>query len=531
VSDVRPARGTATPRREPAASSISRRTFLVASTAITGMAAIGVAGACSRESDRAASAPMTREPSHPRDERRATSVPIWALTAAELARRIRNHELSSREVVDAFLERINTVNGDLNAVTRVLSESARAAAESADERLERGTSVGPLHGVPITVKENIDLQGSPTTMGLPAFAEMVPEVDAPHVAKLRAAGAIPIARSNLPDLAFRWHTQSRLHGPTVNPWDATRSPGGSSGGDAVAVATGMTPVGIGNDYFGSLRVPAQFCGIAALRPTMGRIASASSLLPDPPISMQLMAVQGPMARSVGDLRIALAVMAEADPRDPWWTAAPQEGDRANRRVAVHRVVSDPHVAAGVDRAADALADAGYELEDVSLPLVGDGSDIAQDLVAADAGALADPLRAALGSDARNFIDAWLGLRPALDRAGYAAALMERHRVARAWSEFQSRFPLVLTPVSTARPFLVGSDLGGGSAVAAIFETMRLVVLVNLLGLPAVAVPTGAPRDLPQGVQIIGPRFREDLCLDAAEVVQEALGVPVPIGPH
>jgi amidase len=224
-------------------------------------------------------------------------------------------------------------------------------------------------------------------------------------------------------------------------------------------------------------------------------------------------------------------MSGPDPRDPWWTSAPSRGRPVKRSVAVHRDVTDGQVAQGIDRAADALAAAGYAVEDVRLPMLNDGSDVAQDLVAADAGALAEPLRPALGPDAITYLDAWLGLRPALDRAGYAAALTTRHRVARAWTELQSEFPLVLGPVSAARPFLVGSDLGGAAAVGEIFETMRLVVIANLLGLPAVVVPAGVAHGLPQAVQIIGPRSREDLCLDAADVVERALGASVPMDPR
>jgi amidase len=405
------------------------------------------------------------------------------------------------------------------------------AADQADNRLAKGVEVGPLHGVPFTVKENIDMLGSATTMGLPAFQGAIPERDSPHIELLKAAGGIPIARTNLPDLAFRWHTDSLLHGATINPWDASRSPGGSSGGEAVAVATGMTALGVGNDYFGSLRVPAQFCGIAALRPTTGRIASTSTLLRDPPISMQLMAVQGPMARHVEDLRLALGVMAGRNPRDPWWTPGPERPEPLPRRVAVQRDNVDAAVGSALDRAAAALVDAGYEVDDLPPPLLTEGSDLAQDLVAADSRVVVEQLRGALGADSLKFIDAWLQLRPPLSSAGVVESLTGRHRVARAWSEFQDDHPLILGPVSTRPPYSVGADLGGRAAVAEIFETLRLVVLVSLLGLPSVVVPIGEIGALPQAVQIIGPRFREDACLDAAAVVQHHVGPPSVIDPR
>ena len=170
---------------------------------------------------------------------------LWRCTASELACRIAAREVSSREVVDAHLARIAQVEPALNAVTRVLADDARAAADAADAALARGGAAGPLHGVPITVKENIDVTGSPTTQGLVALADASPAVDAPVVERMRRAGAIPIARTNMPDLGLRVHTHSSLHGPTRNPWHPEHTTGGSSGGEAAALATGMTPLGLG----------------------------------------------------------------------------------------------------------------------------------------------------------------------------------------------------------------------------------------------------------------------------------------------
>jgi amidase len=246
--------------------------------------------------------------------------------------------------------------------------------------------------------------------------------------------------------------------------------------------------------------------------------------------MQLMAVQGPMARHVEDLRLALGVMSGASPRDPWWTPASEPGAHP-RRVAVQRINMDSAVEAALDRAAAALVDAGYEVDDLPVPFLTEGSDIAQDLVAADSRVVVEQLRGALGADSLLFIDAWLQLRPPLSGDGVVQALTARHRVARAWSEFQADHPLILGPVSTRPPFTIGADLGGGAAVADIFESLRLVVLVSLLGLPSVVVPTGEAGTLPQAVQIIGPRFREHACLDAAAVVQDHVGPPSVIDPR
>src|SRR5712671_6154105 len=234
---------------------------------------------------------------------------IWQLSASELARRIARRQLSSVEVVDAHLARIDEVNPALNALVCVLADEARAGAALADKKLAAGEAVGPLHGVPFTVKENIDMAGLPTTWGVPALAQAVVPADAPVVERMRAAGAIPIARTNLPDMALRLHTNSSLHGLTRNPWHPGRTAGGSSGGEAAALATGMSPIGLGNDIGGSLRNPANACGIASIRPSMGRVPNAMfGPAQDRILAVTQMAVDGPMARRVADVRLGLKVL-------------------------------------------------------------------------------------------------------------------------------------------------------------------------------------------------------------------------------
>ena len=270
---------------------------------------------------------------------------IWQLPATELAQRIARRKLSSAEVVDAHLARIDAVNPALNAVVRVLADEARAAAVKADQKLASGEAIGPLHGVPFTVKENIDMAGLPTTWGVPALAKAVVPVDAPVVERMRAAGAIPIARTNLPDMALRVHTDSSLHGLTRNPWHPGRTAGGSSGGEAAALASGMSPIGLGNDIGGSLRNPANACGIASIRPSAGRVPDAGYVpAEDRLLAVQLMNVQGPMARRVADVRLGLQVLMGAHPRDPWSIDAPFEGLALARPVRVAVLPSRPAAA-------------------------------------------------------------------------------------------------------------------------------------------------------------------------------------------
>lgn len=244
--------------------------------------------------------------------------PIHTRTAAELAAAVASGDLTAQEAVEAHLERIAAVNPAVNAVTAPLADRARAEAAQVDRRRAAGEPLGPLAGVPFTVKENIHVAGTATTFGVPRLRDLVAREDAPPVRRLRAAGAVCVGRTNLPDMTLGGlHTSSTLYGDTVNPWDPARTPGGTSGGDAVAVATGLAALGLGNDSGGSVRVPAAFCGVAGLKPGYGRIASDHRVGGrEPTLSSQLLPVDGPMARSVADLRLALSVLAGADPGDP-----------------------------------------------------------------------------------------------------------------------------------------------------------------------------------------------------------------------
>jgi amidase len=257
-----------------------------------------------------------------------TATELWRMSATELAQAISSKQASSQEVIEAHLRRIEAVNTAVNAVTVVLAEQAVEAAKAADRAVADGDHLPPLHGVPFTVKGNIDLVGTPTTHGAKALVGAFPTQDAPVVERLKAAGAIPVGRTNLPTFALRWHTDSELYGLTINPWDRSRTAGASSAGEAAALATGMSPLGLGNDGLGSLRHPAQCCGISVLKPTLGRIPHATSIEPvDAPIGVQLTDVQGPLARRVADLQAALEVLGAPSWRDPWSGAGRASGLR------------------------------------------------------------------------------------------------------------------------------------------------------------------------------------------------------------
>lgn len=464
---------------------------------------------------------------------------LWKLSATELATAVGGGKVGAEEVVEAHLGRIAEVNASVNAVTSVLADGARTTAKEIDRRRARGESLGPLAGVPFTVKENIDVAGSATTHGVPAFRDAVAAADAPAVGRLRRAGAIPIGRANMPDLTLRgMHTKSQLYGDTLNPWDPTRTPGGSSGGDAVAVATGMATLGVGNDSGGSLRIPAAFCGIAGLKPGYGRYPSDHRVGGrDPSLSSQLFPVDGPMARSVADLRAAHEVLAGPDPRDPRAVPVPPEGPPATPPVGV-AVVADPgglgvhpDVRAAVEDAASALEDAGYEVEEMEdVPRLEDALDAYGRMILTEFALSWPMVRRLLTEDGRRYIEMFMERRPPADLGEYVQLTATRYRIQHDWVSFMQDYPLILGPVFTEPPVEPGLETRGPEGNDRVQTAMRLCSATTLVGVPAVAVPTGVAGGLPQGVQVIGGPYREDLCLDAAGAIEERLGTLTPTDP-
>lgn len=467
-----------------------------------------------------------------------TTTDLWRMSATELAEAIKSRRVSSQEVIEAHLQRIGAVNPSVNAITVTLGEQAIESAKAADRALAAGRDLPPFHGVPFTIKENIDLAGTPTTQGLKALSGVYPSQDAPVVERLKAAGAIPIGRTNCPTFAVRWHTDSELWGATVNPWDRSRTPGASSGGEAVALATGMSPLGLGNDGLGSLRWPAQCCGVSVLKPTLGRIPDATTTGPqDTPIGFQLTDVQGPLARRVADLRLAFEVLAGPSWRDPWSMPAPLRGPEPGRPVRVALVV-DPaghrtatQVQEGVRKAARALEDADYVVEEIEPPSIEVAAKIALDMLnTPDFRAGWQMISPLLPANTNQFLSAFYEVVGDPDPVTAMQCFMTRQSLLRAWGEFQEAHPLIVAPIYTDVPFAAGTDLDDGR-VAETIRGMRMAISVNALGLPAVALPVGIGDGLPQSVQVIGPRYREDLCLDAAAALENRLGIITPIDPR
>jgi amidase len=460
---------------------------------------------------------------------------LWSRSASELAAMIRAGEVKSREVVEAHLARIDAVNGALNAVTVTLADTALGAADEADAAVASGGELGPLHGVPFTIKENLDVAGSATTQGVPAMAEAVPPVDAVVVERMKAAGAIALARTNLPEMGLRISTNNPLRGLTRNPWHPELTAGGSSGGEAAALATGMTPIGLGNDLGGSLRNPAYCCGVTSLKPTSpGRIPLTSSLPPlDPPIGIQLMATDGPMARRVADLRVGLQVLAGWHPRDPRSVTAPLEAPDAPRRAALVTQIEgaqlDPAVVAAVRKAGDALRDAGYEVTEAQPPELARVHEIWARVLSPDVALMLGELTPIMSEGALGILHGLLERYPP-DEVPAAFVFAERARLGRAWSEFLAELPVIVSPVWSGPPFAHDADLDAEAGRDLTLDLLRPITAGNLLGIPSVAVPVGVEGGLPRGVQVYAERWCEQRCLDAAEAIERELGCVTPIDP-
>lgn len=463
---------------------------------------------------------------------------LWKMSAGDLAAAIKTGEVSCTEVVKAHLARIDDVNPRINAVTVKLEEKALQMAAERDRALPGEKPAGSLFGIPFTVKENLDLAGYATTSGMPVCKDAVSPVDAPHIAQLIKAGAIPIARTNVSEMCMRPHSDNPLWGAVINPWGRKLTPGGSSGGEAAAVATGMTPLGMGNDYGGSLRVPAQFCGVASIKPTTGRVASHSALMPgDPFLTLQLFFSNGPIARKVNDLRLALNAMSGYDARDPQWVPAPLGGDSRKRPVKVAFVTEPPGIKtdkyslAALNMAAECLSDEGYIVEEAEPPSIIEGWKIFMQLVAMELRSLFIPaVSQFMSKKIKVFMEFFCDMSPGYMLEEYIQGFSLRNGIAREWNIFFEKYPVILCPVYAGAVPEPDFDIKSKENFYSFMKNSGMVIMANFLGLPAVSLPMGTVNGLPVSVQFISGRFREDICLDVAEDIEKYVEQFTPVTP-
>ncbi|MBC4015031.1 amidase family protein [Siccirubricoccus deserti] len=462
---------------------------------------------------------------------------LWRLSATDLAARIRAREVSAREAAAAALARLEAVNPALNAVIAHDPAESLAAADAVDAMLARGEDPGLLAGVPVTVKVNVDQQGWPTTNGLRLQRELIAQQDSPVVSNLRRAGAVILGRTNTPAFSLRWFTRNSLHGATKNPRDPAITPGGSSGGAAVAVATGIGAIGHGTDIAGSIRYPAYACGVHGLRPTLGRVAAWNASVADRGIGGQLMAVSGPIARTIADLRLGLAAMSTPDARDPWWTPAPLEGPAYPKRAALciapEGMPVQAEVAAALRDAARRLEAGGWSVEEVpSLPPLQEAARLQAMLWLAETrrGGMASVVEREGDPDAIAIFGFMERLCPAPALEDFQDTLQRRVTLLRAWLLFLERYPVVLMPASGELPFRDHSDVEGFDRFQSVMAAQLPQIAPALFGLPGLVVSTGLVGRVPVGVQLIGGRYREDVLLAAGTAIEAGGVPPAPIDP-
>jgi len=457
-----------------------------------------------------------------------------SLSASEMARLIAGGEISPVELVEAHLSRIEALNPSLNAFVAIDREGARAAARRAESALRHGKR-GPLHGVPITIKSSIDVAGLPCETGTRLRAGNVPDLDAPLVARLKDAGAIVLGNTNVPEMLMAYETDNRLYGRTNSPWALERTAGGSSGGEAAAIASGCSAAGIGSDGGGSIRVPAHFTGICGLKPTPGRIPGTGHF-PACVGPFAALGVVGPMARTAADLRLILGVVAGPDNGDPLSVPVPlgRFGEDAVRRMRVGYFEDDgrtpvtPETRAAVRRAAKALETDGFEV----VPFLPKDLDRAQILwwrvFGLMSGIVLNPMFADRMADAHPILQeflSWVNADSPLSPELLLETLFERDQLRGSFLKQMESFPLILSPVCAVPAFRHGERVWmvDGKEVHYL-EAMHYTQWFNLIGNPAAVVPAGqSPEGLPIGVQIIGRPFEEEAVLAAAEVLDRSIG--------
>ena len=453
-------------------------------------------------------------------------------TARDQASAVRSGAISARELLELHLDRIAERNPQLNAVVSLDEERARLGADEADRALASGAEPGPLHGLPFAFKDTHDVAGWRTTYGSPLFADHVPDADDLIVERVRRAGVVVIGKTNVPEFAAGSHTFNKVFGTTLNPVDPARSAGGSSGGAASALASGMVPLADGSDMGGSLRNPASFCGVVGLRPSLGRV-------PEWPLYNQweTTSVGGPMARNVGDLALLLSVMAGPDPRAPQALgdpgsvfAPPLAGSLAGLRIALSTDLGgafevDDEVAGVVSASAAVFAGAGASVSSAH-PDLAEADDTFRTLRAWH---LQAKLGARLAENPESFKQSLadnIRLGETLSGADVARAYTQRTALSERMRHFFASYDALVLPVSQVPPFPADQEFPAainGRPMETYLDWMRAAYLITVTGCPAISVPAGHTRDgLPVGIQIVAPHGADRRLLEIAAAFEAAI---------
>ncbi len=456
---------------------------------------------------------------------------LTLLSAVEMAERVRQKKISPVQLAQVHLAKIERLNPSLNAFVHVDAERVRTEAHIAESSLMYGASLGPLHGVPISVKSSINVAGLKCEAGTRLRAGHIPETDAPLVARLKQAGAIVLGVTNTPEMLMAWETDNLLYGRTNSPWDPERTPGGSSGGEAAAIASGMSAAGVGSDGGGSIRIPAHFSGICGLKPTPGRIPSTGHY-PESGGPFAFLGVVGPMARTVSDLKVLFEVMQGADDGDPCAVPVrlhwPSDADIKRLKIGYFeddgRTPVAPEIRQAVRTAAEALSRAGFQVE----PFHPDGREEAREVwrkfFVKIGGIVLEPMFKGREADLSPTLAQFFEMsrqEPELTRDALLESWFARDMLRTKVARQMSRFPILLCPPAAVPAFRHGerSWMVEGKTVPYL-DAWSYAEWFNVLGNPAAVVPVShSGEGLPVGVQIVGKPWEEEQVLSVAAVIE------------
>lgn len=458
--------------------------------------------------------------------------PVWQLSASELAQKVARHETTAEAVVTGTVERMRAINTDLNAVVDDLGDEAIETARTLDAIQGTSGPVGPLHGVPVTIKVNVDQKGRSTTNGVKAFFDVIAPDDAPFVKNLTKAGAIVIGRTNTPEFSFRATTTNELHGRTSNPWNEWASPGGSSGGASAAVMSGMGPIAHGNDIGGSLRFPAAATGAVTVKPGLGRTPAWNpSQKAERGMLAQLMSVQGVICREVRDVRLAMKSAIAYDPHDPWQVPVPFKGPDLEQPIKIgftrntYQFEIHPAIAEALETARACLLDAGYEVVEIETPDISEIGETGYRALMGEVNVLMlNDVRRHGSSEINRMFDEYFELFPPFRDDELLHQMARRSHFIRQWNLLFERTPLVLSPFLPSPTYAWNRDAEGKDGIMEVLGCGIWSFAMNYMGFPAGIVSPSMHEGMPVAVQIVGRRFREDLILDALEAVETRTGI-------
>ena len=456
---------------------------------------------------------------------------ICFASATELAAKVRDRELSPVEVAQAHLERIEAINPAINAIV-IPTDDVLDRAREAEAAVMAGGELRPLHGVPYTLKDCIETSGLPMTLGSKLFDSYVSQQDATVYTRLRDAGGILLGKTNMPEFALWWETDNLVFGRTNNPWDLERNPGGSSGGEAAAIATGLSPLGLGTDLGGSIREPANFCGIVGLKPTLGRVPYTNI---EPQTILRAIHV-GPMARSVEDIALGLSILAGPDGIDVYAPPVPVQDYSDIEAVPSETRIGwsptggtpvDPEVQKVVEEAANALAEMGLNVEATEIPALAekDSGLISSKMYLPEARHHMAPIIKGLESDLTELLRQRYVDSPSVPFEEYLKAGVIWEELKREVAEYFTRYDLFICPTVPMPAYphrQTEFNIGGETLLGR--HALRATVPWDLTGSPAISVPFGwSSEGMPIGVQIVGRHFDELTVLQAARALESHRG--------